>query len=205
MQTLRIPLLVGAVLALAHPAAAEDADPTGWLKKSGAIGVGANRTLSGLNGVAVRTWLGGSLGLQGTVGLGFNAATTDDGNEESKLSTLDFGVGVAALLRVVASDRGTLSALLGADVEVGSKTVEVAGQSSSSSEAGFALGVGLQGEWFLAKQVSIYVQSGIRLRLLTDDDARELAGDSDNDIELSGVAIAPSADLLAAAGFTIWF
>ena len=178
-----------------------------WANKSGEVGVGANMTLSGVQGLEVRYGVNPAMGGGLTVGMINSTASTDDGDTTATSQLM--GVGVAGTYKVVKAKTASGSLVLGADY-VSSKT----GTLTDDYEGGVAttdliLGLGFQGEVFLAKKFSLHSKVGLTYDAYDASEAGAGEGygddDTDDNNDYAGSSITLAGGILAGAGFTVWF
>jgi hypothetical protein len=178
-----------------------------WANKSGDVGVGANLTLSGVQGLQVRYGINPKMGVGLTVGMINSTASTDGGDSTATGQVM--ALGVAGTYKVVKAKTASGSIVLAADY-VSAKT----GLITDNYEGGTAvsdmrLGLGFQGEVFLAKKFSLHSKVGLTYDAFdgSEADAVEGYGDdkTDDDNDYAGSTIALGGGILAGAGFTVWF
>lgn len=179
-----------------------------WANKNGAVGVGANTTIGGANGLSFRTYVSPLFGIQGTIGIGLESfsidPTTLDGDEFT-VSVTTIAVGAYGAYKIAYWQRGSLAALFGADVQSLSAVFNGDADTDTSS-TNVVLGLGLQGEWFPTQYLSLYAQGGLRMDFLNEDDVIgvEVANASPPGA-VTGVDLLRGDDLFGTAGFTVWF
>lgn len=178
-----------------------------WANKSGDVGVGANMTLSGVQGLEVRYGVNPAMGVGLTVGMINSTASTDDGDTTATGQIM--ALGVAGTYKVVKAKTASGSIVLGADyVSTKSGTV------TDDYEGGVAatdlvFGLGFQGEVFLAKKFSLHSKVGLTYDAFDAADAGGGEGygddDTDDNNDYAGANITLAGGILAGAGFTVWF
>ncbi len=178
-----------------------------WSNKSGDIGIGANTTLGGTQGFQVRYGTSSKVALQATVGLASSTASVDDGDTISSFQNL--GIGVAATYKVIKAKTAAGSLVGSVDyhqTKIGTETDSAEGGLQNND---LILGLGFQGEVFLAKKFSIHSKVGLTFDPYngTEADAFEGYGDDEtsDDNDYTGMAMNLSGGLIGGAGFTVWF
>jgi hypothetical protein len=178
-----------------------------WANKSGDIGIGANNTLGGTQGIQIRYGVNPAMGLQMTLGMANLSGSVDDGDTVSTAQMI--GVGVAATYKVIKAK--TASGSLVGSIDYHQTKV---GAVSESYEGGLQnsdmiFGLGFQGEVFLAKKFSLHSKVGLTFDPYNgaDADAYEGYGDDDtsDDNDYSGMGMTLGGGLIGGAGFTVWF
>ena len=199
-------MFFGALL-LGGPALAQDADPPDWADKTGAVGVGANTSLGGVNGLNVRTFVTPQFGLALTFGFGLSSTDVDPSDVDGdafETSDLRVAAGLYGSYKLAFWERGHLSALFGADVATSRTSfdseIDVLDRERSSTD--LLLGLGLQGEWFPTQYLSLFGQVGLRLDFLTDGDDTVVLGDSPSS---ESIAFSVADSTFGNFGFTVWF
>ncbi|MGB0638098.1 MAG: hypothetical protein ACPGTU_02125 [Myxococcota bacterium] len=174
--------------------------------KAGVVGLGADATLGGTQGLQVRYGVNPALGLQLTLGYASTNNSEDDG--DSGVTSSDLGVGVGGTYKIIKAKTASLSGLASLDYHSNK-----AGAYSTADEDGsglkttdMAFGLGLQGEVFLAKKFSLHSKVGLTINPYGTEcdeygDNAECAGDPD----YSGTDISLGGGLIGSAGFTVWF
>ncbi|MEC8192374.1 MAG: hypothetical protein VX944_06070 [Myxococcota bacterium] len=178
-----------------------------WSNKSGDIGIGANTTLGGTQGFQVRYGTSSKVALQATVGLASSTASVDDGDTISSFQNL--GIGVAATYKVIKAKTAAGSLVGSVDyhqTKIGTETDSAEGGLQNND---LILGLGFQGEVFLAKKFSIHSKVGLTFDPYNgaEADAFEGYGDDEtsDDNDYTGMAMNLSGGLIGGAGFTVWF
>ena len=178
-----------------------------WSNKSGDIGIGANTTLGGTQGFQVRYGTSSKVALQATVGLASSTASVDDGDTISSFQNL--GIGVAATYKVIKAKPAAGSLVGSVDyhqTKIGTETDSAEGGLQNND---LILGLGFQGEVFLAKKFSIHSKVGLTFDPYNgaEADAFEGYGDDEtsDDNDYTGMAMNLSGGLIGGAGFTVWF
>ena len=178
-----------------------------WANKSGDVGVGANLTLSGVQGLQVRYGINPALGVGLTVGMINSSASTDDGDTTATEQAM--GLGVAATYKVVKAKTASGSLVVGADYasyKAGTVTDDYDGGTAVSD---LRLGLGFQGEVFLAKKFSLHSKVGLTYDAFDASEAGAAEGygddDTDDNNDYAGSSITLGGGILAGAGFTVWF
>ena len=178
-----------------------------WSNKSGEIGIGANTTLGGTQGFQVRYGTSSKVALQATVGLASSTASVDDGDTISSFQNL--GIGVAATYKVIKAKTAAGSLVGSVDyhqTKIGTETDSAEGGLQNND---LILGLGFQGEVFLAKKFSIHSKVGLTFDPYNgaEADAFEGYGDDEtsDDNDYTGMAMNLSGGLIGGAGFTVWF
>jgi len=198
-------VLVASLLAMPQPASAQE---DGWADKSGVIGLGASTTLGGVTGVTLRTYLGPRFGLHGTVSFGLGVGSRNAGDVDFDASFFDIRFGAYVSYKLASWRRGHLSGIAGADLLYLTSSTDVPGGGSvDASGVDILAGLGLLGELFAARHLSLHVELGVRVGLLGNvpyGADRVPLPDADG-WDFSGKDIGLGADLLGAAGFTVWF
>ena len=221
MKRIGLLLAVVGTMLVASSAFAQEGTPD-WANKAGAVGVGANTTLGGSNGLNIRTWITPVFGIQGTIGMKFASGTTevedvDDSAVDFSMTEFDFGL--YGLYKLAYWQRGSLAVIFGGDVQTFSESTDAAGSDNDTdrSSTNFVIGVGIQGEYFPTQYLSLFAQAGFVLDFLNDDDldcqrfesgqcASSVSMPSTSDgYDLSGIGLGLSGDLWGSAGFTVWF
>jgi hypothetical protein len=178
-----------------------------WANKSGDVGVGANMTLSGVQGLEVRYGISPVMGVGLTAGMINSTASVDDGDTMATGQLL--ALGVAGTYKVVKAKTASGSLVLGADY-VSSKS----GSVTEDYEGGIGttdliFGLGFQGEVFLAKKFSLHSKVGLTYDAFDAADAGAGEGygddDTDDNNDYAGSTITLAGGILAGAGFTVWF
>ena len=195
------------VTALSSSARAQEGTAPDWANKNGAIGIGANTSLGGTNGLSFRTYVSPLFGIQATLGMRLDSTTADAGGNETNFSQTQLDIGLYGNYKLAYWQRGHLSTIFGVDVVSLSNAVESGGVEQDDSATDFLIGLGIMGEYFPTQYLSLFAQVGLRLDFIGDDD---LLGDDDVGVDmgaadLSGIDISLGADLLGSAGFTVWF
>ena len=196
------PTLIAASLMTSTTALANN-----WSNKSGDIGIGANTTLGGTQGLQVRYGTSSAVSLQGTLGLASSTASVDGGDTIGSYQNL--GIGLAATYKIIKAKTAAGSLVGSVDyhqTRFGSKTDSAEGGVQNSD---FILGLGFQGEVFLAKKFSIHSKVGLTLDPYNGSEAEGFEGYGDDetsdDNDYAGMAINLSGGLIGGAGFTVWF
>ena len=178
-----------------------------WANKSGDVGVGANMTLSGVQGLEVRYGINPAMGVGLTVGMINSTASTDDG--DSTATGQIMALGMAGTYKVVKAKTASGSIVLGADyvsTKSGSVTDDYEGGVAATD---LVFGLGFQGEVFLAKKFSLHSKVGLTYDAYDGADAGAGEGygddDTDDNNDYAGSTIALAGGILAGAGFTVWF
>lgn len=178
-----------------------------WSNKSDEVGIGANTTLGGTQGLQIRYGATSAATLQATIGLSNSTASVDDGDTISTAQNL--GVGVAATYKIIKAKTASGSLVGSVDYhqyKFGSITDDAEGGLQNTD---LILGVGFQGEVFLAKKFSIHSKVGLTFDSFNGAEADAFEGygddDTDDDNDYSGMAINLSGGLIGGAGFTVWF
>ncbi|MEM9187790.1 MAG: hypothetical protein AAGF12_01340 [Myxococcota bacterium] len=192
MRFIRL-LVCAAALALLLPTAAS-AQEGNWSDKSGTFGIGYTGTLGGQNGINARYFFSNLFGIDLTLDFGLEIISPDMGDSENVIT---FGGSLYVVFKVAYWDKGSLGIIGGFDVEL------ISDSRVDDLGSNFAVGLGLQGEWFPTEYLSLFAQGGLRLDILTDQDANVSPGVTGGDI--SGVALDLGADLFGQFGFTVWF
>lgn len=176
-----------------------------WADKSGGFGVGAETTLGGTNGLNLRYYINNAFGLQLTFGMLISSVTTDVDGDDADTSTkiTGLGFGFYGMYKLAYWQRGSLSAILGLDIQTLGTTVTVGDNDSDSSGTDILLGLGLMGEVFLSQYFSVFGQVGIRLDFIGEDEVTYSGVEENKDT--SGIDLTLGGDLLGAFGFTVWF
>ncbi|MBI2892700.1 MAG: hypothetical protein HYY06_04055 [Deltaproteobacteria bacterium] len=188
-----------ALVFMAAPAAAQEGDAPDWANKSGAVGVGATTTLGGTSGINVRTYVTPQLGLE--LALGF--ALSKDEQGDFSFDQTEFQVGLYGSYKVAYWQRGSLSAIFGADIDSVSQTSGSGDSESDDSATDLLIGLGLQGEYFPTQYLSLFAQAGLSIDFIGEDEVTE--GSIDSAPDRSGFALDLGTDLFGSAGFTVWF
>jgi hypothetical protein len=178
-----------------------------WANKSGDVGVGANLTLSGVQGLQVRYGINPAMGVGLTVGMINSTASTDDGDTTATEQVM--ALGVAGTYKVVKAKTASGSIVLGADyvsAKSGTLTDDYDGGTAVSD---MRLGLGFQGEVFLAKKFSLHSKVGLTYDAFDASEAGAAEGygddDTDDNNDYAGSSITLGGGILAGAGFTVWF
>jgi hypothetical protein len=178
-----------------------------WSNKSGEVGIGANNTLGGTQGLQIRYGASSALGLQATVGMFNSSASVDDGDTVNTVQNL--GVGVAGTYKIIKAKTASGSLVGSVDYhqyKAGAVTDDYEGGLQNSD---LILGLGFQGEVFLAKKFSIHSKVGLTFDSFNGPEADAYEGygddDTDDDNDYSGMAINLGGGLIGGAGFTVWF
>jgi len=201
MNTL-LPTLIAASLMTSTSALAGN-----WSNKSGDIGIGANTTLGGTQGIQFRYGTSPAAALQATIGLASSTESVDGGDTVSSDQIL--GIGLAATYKIIKAK--TAAGSLVGSVDYHQTRI---GTQTNNSEGGvqntdLILGLGFQGEVFLAKKFSIHSKVGLTFDPYNgaDADAFEGYGDDEtsDDNDYAGMAVNLGGGLIGSAGFTVWF
>ena len=190
---------------LASTAWSQEGTMPDWADKTGGFGVGAETTIGGTNGLNFRYYITNAFGLQLTFGINLLSTTTDvdcDDNDSS-LSKTGLGFGFYGMYKLAYWQRGSLSGILGLDIQTASTTTTVGDTDSDSSGTDILLGLGLMGEVFLSQYFSVFGQVGLRLDFIGEDEVED--GSVLENKDTSGIALDLGGDLLGAFGFTVWF
>jgi len=179
-----------------------------WANKKGDVGVGADLTLGGVQGLQVRYGINPAMGVGLTVGMINASASTDDGDNIATSQTL--GLGVAGTYKVVKAKTASGSLVLSADY----RAQDIGWVNSDGDEGGLknsdvVLGLGFQGEVFLAKKFSLHSKVGLTYDAYDGVNAGAFEGygedKTDDDNDYAGSTITLAGGFLAGAGFTVWF
>ena len=200
MRTLAFTTL--GLLAAASTAHAQEGSMPDWANKNGAFGIGANTTLGGSNGLNIRTYVTPQFGLHATIGFELESIDVGDGAQTS--SETAFQIGLHGAYKLAYWQRGHLSAIFGVDVQTLSLSDEFMGTTSEASATDILIGVGAMGEWFPTQYLSLFLQVGLSLDFIGED---ELVGGDQivSNPDQSGIILDLSAQPLGMAGFTVWF
>ena len=178
-----------------------------WSNKSGKVGIGANNTLGGTQGLQIRYGATSAVGLQATIGLSNSSASVDDGDTVTTAQNLGFGV--AATYKVIKAKTASGSLVASLDYhqnKTGFVTEDTEGGLQNSDTI---IGLGFQGEVFLAKKFSIHSKVGLTIDSYNAPEAGAAEGygddETDDDNDYSGTAINLGGGLIGGAGFTVWF
>jgi hypothetical protein len=172
--------------------------------KDGVVGLGADATLGGTQGLQVRYGASPVLGLQATLGYASTNHSIDDGDSGETASTVGFGFG--GTYKIVKAKTASLSGLASLDYhssKAGSYTEDDEGSGLKTTDMVF--GLGLQGEVFLAKKFSLHSKVGLAINPY--DNNTDSYGDAeyDDDNDYAGTDIYLGGGLIGSAGFTVWF
>jgi hypothetical protein len=189
-------IIVVAVLGSSSVALAQDGGPD-WANKSGHFGVGADTTLGGTSGVSLRYQISQLLGLQAAFGFGLNIDDPDEDGIDTQ-NVITFRGGLYASFTVTDFDRVSLAPIIGVDLDI------VSDSNDDDAIVDFAAAAGLQLEWFASRGLSFFLQTGLRIDLIADDDNAVITG-MDFPDDSSGVMFELAADLFGTMGFTAWF
>jgi hypothetical protein len=173
------------------------AQSTEWANKSGTFGLGADTTLGGTTGLSVRYQISQLLGLQGALGFGLEIDDPEDPMADTQ-NVITFRVGLYATFTVTDFERVRLSPLIGVDLDI------VSDSDAPDTIVDFAGAGGFQLEWFPTRAVSFFLQTGLRVDIIADDDNAVITGMGLPD-DSSGVQFELAADLFGTMGFTVWF
>ena len=178
-----------------------------WANKSGKTGIGANNTLGGTQGLQLRYGVNAGTGLQMTVGYSSTSASVDDGDNIQNSQVL--GVGVAATYKIIKAKTAAGSLVGSVDYHQFKLGAESDNFEGGVENSDLILGLGFQGEVFLAKKFSIHSKVGLTFDQFNapEADAAEGYGDDEtkDDNDYSGMAINLGGGLIGGAGFTVWF
>lgn len=205
------PWMILGALAVGAPALAQEGDTADWADKSGAVGIGGDSSLGGTSGITIRTYVSPAVGLQATLGFGLVSTNVDPtvlDDDRYKTSNLAVEIGLYGTYKLAYWQRGHLSLLFGGDLVADSRSVnaDIDARDTSSSNTDVLIGLGLQGEYFPTQYLSLYLQGGLRLDLIGDDEFVGLSsGSSGTDGSVAGTGIDLGASILGAGGFTVWF
>ena len=178
-----------------------------WANKSGKTGIGANSTLGGTQGLQVRYGVNSGTALQLTVGYGSSTASVDDGDNIQM--TQDLGVGVAATYKIIKAKTAAGSLVGSVDYHQSKVGAESKNYEGGLENSDLILGLGFQGEVFLAKKFSLHSKVGLTFDQFNAPEAGAAEGygddETDDDNDYSGMAINLGGGLIGGAGFTVWF
>ena len=111
------------------------------------------------NGLSCRYILDSGIGIQGILGLGYNAPADSDIND----ADLDLNIGVNVFKCLFEADRGNLNAFAGIGIDMMGSDIK-----DSDSITNIAILVGLEPELFLLDNLSVSTKFGARIMLLGD-------------------------------------
>lgn len=166
------------------------------------FGLGYQVTLAGAHGLSARYQASQSIGLE-LIG-GFNAAWFDD-NENGKVDSIFVAGGFSFVL--VSDDRGLLS--LGTRVSVGTAFDKATrrGEEPAARVTDIAFEVPLSIEYFVTPHFAL--RTGVGLVFAIVHDETSVLGESDElnrSERVGGSSVSfGTGEVLAAAGFTVWF
>jgi hypothetical protein len=179
-----------------------------WANKSGDVGVGANMTLSGVQGLEVRYGINPAMGVGLTVGMNNSTASTDGGDNVGTSQAI--GLGVAGTYKVIKAKTASGSVVLSADYRSQANGwINEDEDEGGLEHSDVVLGLGFQGEVFLAKKFSLHSKVGLTYDAFDSVNAGAYEGygedKTDDDNDYSGASITLGGGILAGAGFTVWF
>lgn len=210
-------LIVAVSLALFSATAfAQEGTAPDWANKNGAVGLGANTTLGGVNGLEIRTYISPLFGLSATVGMYTGSQTTDpDGDDNNQTdSATEFRFGLYGSYKLAYWQRGHLSVIFGGDIVSLSTSTDYESSAMEDVDASgtdILLGLGMQGEYFPTQYLSLHAEVGLQLDFIGPDEVTGSGGygnsitNTADNTEYSGITVDISGDLWGAAGFTVWF
>jgi hypothetical protein len=173
--------------------------------KAGAVGLGADATLGGTQGLQVRYGVNPAVGLQMTLGYASSNQSIDDGDSGVTASLM--GVGFGGTYKIIKAKTASLSGLASLDyhsVKAGAySTADEDGSGLKTTD--MILGLGLQGEVFLAKKFSLHSKVGLAINPYDNNTDSYGDADYDDDNDYSGMDVSLGGGLIGSAGFTVWF
>lgn len=194
---------VAATSSLAH---AQEGTMPDWANKNGGFGIGGNTTLGGVNGLNIRTYVTPLFGLQATLGVERESVESDVAGATTDISLTSFRVGLYGSYKLAYWQRGHLSVIFGTDIVTLSQTTSVTGQPDiEQSGTDVLIGLGLMGEWFPTQYLSLFLQVGLTLDFIGEDEVGSGGIGIDPNPGVSGIDLNLEAQPLGAAGFTVWF
>lgn len=204
-----IALAIGGIAATSSPVHAQEGGTMpDWANKNGGFGIGGNTTLGGVNGINIRTYVTPLFGLHATIGLETDSVSVDAAGTTVDNSVFSFRAGLYGSYKLAYWQRGHLSTIFGLDLVTLSQSTDQPGQPTvDQSGTDILIGLGLMGEWFPTQYLSLFLQVGLTLDFIGED---EVSGDGGNyqinpNPGVSGIDLNLEAQPLGAAGFTVWF
>jgi hypothetical protein len=156
---------------------------------AGSLGFGGTTSLAGATGITGTYYPSDRLGLQAV--FAFSTYSPDGG---SSVTGLEVGASVLFILKSL--EKVNLSA-------VGNMALGYVDAGMSGTE--FAFGGGLRGEYFPTPNFSLFLETGLVLRLIPETGATLDPADVDGLATMEGTLFNLSADVAGSAGFTVWF
>ena len=146
-------------------------------------------------GLSYRMMLDSGIGVQGILGLGYNAPANDNLDAD-----LDLNIGVNLFKCLYEADRGNLNAFAGVGIDMMGSTIK-----DSDSVTDIAIMVGLEPEIFLLDNLSVTTKFGAQLMMMGDFDND---GDGKADTDTGGMMLGTmgqGVDIVAGAAFNWYF
>jgi hypothetical protein len=175
--SIRIALLAAFGLLGARPAAAKD--------MNGRFGVGAERTLGGVQGVDIMYWVG-RIAINGTANLGLSFPDVGD-------TGVRFAIAGGLLFQLVGGDRADLS--VGGRLNIGT---------AQGTDPQIALEAPLRLEWYASEHLSIHGEVGVAITV-NGDKGGSLVGAGPLPINPGTGFAVGGTYLTAGAGFDVYF
>lgn len=198
-------LVVSCTLAGSGVAFAQAGTMPDWANKKGAVGIGGNTTLGGVNGLNFRTYVSPLFGLYATLGFNISNGQADAGGIVVDVSQTVFQGDVGGEYRIVTWNQGAVAGLAGFGFRSLSDSIDDGmGNTLEESATDVLIGLGARGEYFPTQYFSIFMQAGLRLDFLGAENADDRATVLEFNMGES-LAVDLSQDLYGAAGFTVWF
>ena len=204
---LKRPMSVAALtIVMAGSAQASDV----WANKEGVVGLGADSTLGGIQGLSARYNVMPELGLLLTLGYANSARKLERNNVEGKSHASQLGLGLYGSYKFIKAKTASMSGLLGLDLaHEGSSTDDGINDPVESSIMDVGVGLGLLGEVWVAKKFSLFTKVGLSLDPVGKAEFTEEIGDPEADanknISYGGMDMTLGGGLFGGAGFTVWF
>lgn len=152
---------------------------------NGRVGLGAERTLGGVEGLGVTYWVG-KIAIDGTVALGF--LFPDQGD-----SGVTLALAGGALFQLIASDSAAL--LFGGRLNIGT---------APNTDVQFAIEAPLRLEWWPANHFSLHAEVGLAIDIVGDKGGNLVGAGGVSPIPGTAFVVGGTY-LTAGAGFTVYF